>query len=68
MSSIPNTVIAFVNPDGRLSTPGLQLLEDMRNEMVELKAALAAVTAPTGGGTQDTEARAAIAALIAAAQ
>ena len=78
MSGIPNTALPFVREDLRLTGPGVQLLESMRSEIAELQAELAALSAfkaavmaivePAGGGTQDAEARAAIAALIAAAQ
>ena len=63
--SIPpvNSVEAFVTPDDRLSLEGQQMLQ----EIVKRLNAIADVTTPTGGATVDAEARAAIAALIAAA-
>lgn len=59
-----NFAIQYVQPDGRLTSEGLRLFADLFARVEVLEARLAAVAAPVGGATIDTEARAAIVALI----
>lgn len=59
-----NFAIQYVQPDGRLTSEGLRLFADLFARVEALEARLAAVAAPVGGATIDTEARAAIVALI----
>lgn len=59
-----NFAIQYVQPDGRLTSEGLRLFADLFARVEVLEARLAAVAAPVGGVTIDTEARAAIVALI----
>lgn len=59
-----NFAIQYVQPDGRLTSEGLRLFADLFARVEALEARLAAVAAPVGGVTIDTEARAAIVALI----
>lgn len=63
MSFRPNLADRFVTPDGKLSIEGYKVL----NALFERFDAIAALSDPAGGGTVDTEARAAIAALLDAA-
>lgn len=66
---IANFAIRYVAPDGTFTTEGLVLLAGLsaRLETLERKmAAIAVIAAPSGGATVDTEARAAISAIIAA--
>ena len=65
-----NLTTRFVQPDGRLTLTAIQQLSELERRLnaQELKlAAIAAVADPTGGVTEDAEARAAIIAIIAAA-
>ena len=65
-----NLTTRFVQPDGRLTLTAIQQLSELerRLNVQEMKmAAIAAVADPTGGVTEDAEARAAIIAIIAAA-
>jgi hypothetical protein len=70
---IINKSVRYVAPDGTLTVQGLDLFNGLsalagRVEAAEAKlAAIAAVSAPTGGATTDTEARAAINAIITGA-
>lgn len=60
----------FVGPDRRLTFEGQEILQRQDERIAALEALLAdisAVTAPTGGGTVDAQARTAISAIIAAA-
>lgn len=60
----------YVTPEGRLTWEGQRLLQaiiDASNDTTDQMAAIAGVTAPSGGATVDAEARTAIAAIIAAA-
>lgn len=59
-----NFAIQYVQPDGRLTSEGLRLFAEVFARVEVLEARLAAVAAPVGGATIDTEARAAIVALI----
>lgn len=63
MSFRPNLAEQFVTRDGRLTIEGLKVLQGLFDRLD----AIAAVSDATGGGTQDAEARAAIAAIIDAA-
>lgn len=63
MSFRPNLAEQFVTRDGRLTIEGLKVLQGIFDKLD----AIAAVSDPSGGGTQDAEARAAIAAIIDAA-
>lgn len=66
----PHNLTVYVDKAGRLTREGLLLLQDQaaRIEALETRlAAIAAVAAPTGGTTTDTEARAAISSIIAGA-
>lgn len=56
-----------VDPNtGKLTLAGIKLFRDAERDRAKL-AAIAVITAPAGGATIDTEARTAIAAIIAAA-
>lgn len=53
----------YFTPDGRPTIAGLQLLGDQARRIAVLEAKLKAISevdAPTGGATQDAEARAAV--------
>jgi len=68
---IANLQEAYVTPDGRLTLAGAKLFDNIsrRLDVAEGKlSAIAAVADPTGGTTQDAEARAAINAIVAGAQ
>lgn len=70
MSFKPNAVEQYVRPSGQLTIDGLKLLQTMEDRIVTLEAqlaAIAAVTAPSGGATIDAEARTAISAIITGA-
>lgn len=65
-----NSQVSYVGGDGRFNIEGLKLLHDLDTKVTALEAqlaAIAAVTAPTGGATNDAEARAAVVAIIGAA-
>lgn len=58
------------HPDGQATEELVEIIERLVNRVNELDGvleAIAAVSSPSGGATQDTEARAAIDAIIAAA-
>jgi len=60
----------YVDAEGRLTTAGQIVFQDMQSRITDLEAkltAIAAVTGPTGGATTDAEARTAIDAIIAGA-
>ena len=62
-----NNLVSYVNPDGTLTTRGLEYLGDLERRIVLAEgklAAIAAVTDPAGGATIDAEARTAIIAII----
>ena len=66
----PNSQIAYVQADGRLTLEGMRLFLAQADQIATLEGKLAAIGAialPAGGATIDTQARAAIAAIIAAA-
>lgn len=59
----------YVQSTGALTLDGIMLFRSLEDRLSALEAtlqAVAAVAAPTGGATTDAEARAAIAAIIAA--
>jgi hypothetical protein len=64
----PNPQVKYVTADGRLTLEGIALLERLAKVSGDRLAAIAGVTKPTGGATEDAEARAAIDAIIDAAQ
>lgn len=63
MSFRPNLAERFVGQDGRLTVEGLKVLQGVFDRLD----AIAQVTAPTGGATQDAEARQAISDIISGA-
>lgn len=66
----PNLSERYFAPNGQPTLDGLKLLQGMHDEIVTLQNkldAIAAVTAPSGGATVDSEARAAINAIISGA-
>lgn len=66
----PNSQIAYVQADGRLTLDGMRLFLAQAEQIATLEGKLAAIGAialPAGGATIDTQARAAIAAIIGAA-
>ena len=67
----PNAQVRYVGADGRLTLDGMILLGRLSERLAAAEARLAAigdVVDPTGGATQDAEARAAVASIIGAAQ
>lgn len=65
-----NPQIAYFQPDGRPTIEGEKLVLELSGRVAALEAKLAAIAAladPTGGGTVDAQARAAIAAITDAA-
>jgi len=61
--------IQFSDGGGRLTRAGYEMLQELRDELDAANAklaAIAAIVAPSGGATIDTQARTAIAAVIAA--
>ena len=70
MTLRPNIQQRLYGPQGAPTVEGQKLLDDLYNRLEALEGALAAIAAvagPTGGATTDTEARAAINSIIAAA-
>lgn len=68
--SEPNITEIVADGNGRLTLSGFKMLADMNARIVVMEgklAAIAAITAPTGGATTDAEARSAIAAILAEA-
>ena len=68
--SEPNITEIVADGNGRLTLAGFTMLADMNARIVVMEgtlAAIAAITAPTGGATTDAEARSAIAAILAEA-
>ena len=68
--SEPNITEIVADGNGRLTLAGFKMLADMNARIVVMEgklAAIAAITAPTGGATTDAEARSAIAAILAEA-
>ena len=66
----PNSQIAYVQADGRLTLDGMRLFLAQAEQIARLEGKLAAIRSialPAGGATVDTQARAAIAAIIGAA-
>lgn len=66
----PNFQQQYFDANGRPTIAGMELLEDMARRLQSAEdklSAIADVTAPTGGGTTDAEARTAINAILAAA-
>jgi len=67
----PNLQQRYIDGNGRLTLDGVALIDglDRRLAAAESKlAAIAAIAGPTGGAVTDTQARAAINAIIAGAQ
>jgi len=70
MSFKPNLAEKYVNSTGSLTIEGIRVFDDMFQRIGTLEtqmAAIAAITAPTGGATTDAEARTAIAAILSGA-
>ena len=70
MSFKPNLIEQYVNSAGTLTVDGIKVFGDMFERIVTLEAqmaAIAAITAPTGGATTDAEARTAINSIISGA-
>lgn len=67
------TDVQYVTPQGKLTKAGWDALQGLDGALVRLAAveakldAIGAVVAPVGGATVDAQARAAVAAIIAAA-
>lgn len=57
------TDIRYVNPDGTLTQAGAMAIQTEIDRVARKLAAAAAVADPTGGGTVDAQARAAIVAI-----
>lgn len=65
-----NNLVSYFRQDGTPTERGLEEFRRMEDRIAALEAklaAIAAVTEPTGGATQDAEARTAIDAIIAGA-
>lgn len=66
----PINGVRYVGADGTLTLEGMRLLSGLDDRLTAAEAKLAAIAEaalPTGGATTDTEARAAIAAIITGA-
>lgn len=58
-----NNLVRYFQQDGTPTTEGIKTFQDMERRLAAAEArlaAIAAVTSPTGGATQDAEARTAI--------
>lgn len=70
MTFRPNMAEVYFAPTGRPTLAGQRLLQDMADRLDAIEAklfAIAEIADPTGGATTDAEARAAILAIIGAA-
>lgn len=62
-----SNLVSYFNADGTPNTRGLEYFNGLERRVVDAEAklaAIAAVAAPTGGSTTDTQARTAINAII----